>query len=94
MPMTDSPNFRAAMRYVLLIVGIGLSAFGLFGIGVYVAGVIEILVDQPADRSWLFWGLGVAGIGASLLAGGVALIVISRSMGNKTWSAEGPEHST
>jgi hypothetical protein len=53
---------------------------GLFFVGAYVVGVVEILVDQPADRSWLFWGLGIASIGGVLLVSGVALIFVWRKI--------------
>lgn len=61
-----------------LVLGIVLSGSGLIFLGIYIAGVIEILIDQPADRSWLFWGLGIAFIGMTLLVAGVALVVVWR----------------
>lgn len=61
-----------------LTLGILLIAPGLFFLGAYVVGVAEILVDRPADRSWLFWGLGVAFVGIALLVCGIALIVVWR----------------
>ena len=62
-----------------LTLGILLIAPGLFFLGSYVAGVVDIVIDQPADRSWLFWGLGVAFIGITLLVSGIALIVVWRT---------------
>lgn len=60
--------------------GAALSIVGLFLLGSYAVGVLRIVIEQPADRSWLFWGLALAGIGVMLIAGGVALLVIWRSL--------------
>lgn len=51
---------------------------GLFGIIAYIAGVIDIIVSQPADRSWLFWGLGLAAIGLTLVGAGIGLLLLWR----------------
>lgn len=67
-----------AFSIVALLAGIVLTVCGLFFLGAYVAGVIDILIAQPADRSWLFWGLGVGFIGITLLVGGIALLVVWR----------------
>jgi hypothetical protein len=40
--------------------------------------VIDIVVDEPADRSWIFWGLGLASIGLALLAAGIGLLLVWR----------------
>ncbi len=66
------------LRKTALVLGVLLTVAGLAAIGMYVAGVVEIIVDRPPDASWLFWGLGIAGIGATLLAGGVGLLLLFR----------------
>jgi hypothetical protein len=53
---------------------------GLFLAGAYVWGVLEVLVEKPPDRSWLFWGLGVAFIGIMLTGGGLDVAFLSRSL--------------
>lgn len=60
-----------------VVTGAPLAAGGLFLLGGYVVGVVDILIHRPADRSWIFWGLGLAFIGASLLVGGAALLVFA-----------------
>ncbi len=65
-----------SLSTIALVLGAILTASGLFSLGLYLAGVVDVVIDQPADRSWLFWGLGVAFIGGTLLVGGVALIVV------------------
>jgi membrane protein implicated in regulation of membrane protease activity len=65
-----------SLSTIALVLGAILTASGLFLLGLYLAGVVDVVIDQPADRSWLFWGLGVAFIGVTLLVGGVALIVV------------------
>jgi len=63
---------------VAFVLGIVFTGAGFVLLGIYVAGVIEILIDRPADRSWLFWGLGVAFMGIIQVVGGVALVVVWR----------------
>lgn len=75
--MADEAESRA-LSSLALILGVLLTASGLFFLGSYLLGVVDILIDQPPDRSWLFWGLGVAFIGITLLVGGIALIVVWR----------------
>ena len=65
-----------SLSTIALVLGAILTASGLFLLGLYLAGVVDVVIDQPADRSWLFWGLGVAFSGVTLLVGGVALIVV------------------
>lgn len=67
------------MKTSALVVGILLVVVGSIGIGFYVAGVIEILVERPADRSWLFWGLGFFAFGLIFAGAGVGLILVSRN---------------
>lgn len=68
------------LRTSALVVGITLTVLGLVLVGFYLVGVVEIVIEQPADRSWLFWGLGIAGFGATVLAGGVGLIALWRHL--------------
>lgn len=65
---------------VALGLGLLLSALGLAGIGAYVWGVVEIMIHQPADQSWLFWASPLAMIGATLLIGGVGLLILWRHL--------------
>ena len=67
-----------SLSTIALALGAILTASGLFFLGLYLAGVVDVVIDQPADRSWLFWGLGFAFIGVTLLVGGVAMIVVWR----------------
>lgn len=64
------------LRTIALVVGITLTVLGLVLVGFYLVGVAEIIIEQPADRSWLFWGLGLAGFGATISMGGLALIAL------------------
>lgn len=50
----------------------------MFAVVAYIAGLIDIIVSQPADRSWIFWGLGLAAIGLALLGAGVGLLIVWR----------------
>lgn len=67
---------------IKLALGLGLilSALGLAGIGAYLWGVVDIMIDQPADQSWLFWGSPLAMIGATLLIGGIGLLILWRHL--------------
>ena len=69
------------LRMVALWLGIALSVVGLLGIGAYVWGMVEIMVNQPPDQSWLFWALPLATVGATLLLGGVGLLILWRHLG-------------
>jgi hypothetical protein len=79
------------IRVVALVAGLGLTLAGLLGVGAYVVGAVDIVLERPPDRSWLFWGLGLAGVGASMLVAGVALLVLWRHLGKKD---EGPARRT
>lgn len=68
------------LERLALILGVVLTALGLAGVGVYVAGVLQIIVEQPADQSWIFWGLGIASVGATSLIGGVGLLLLWRHL--------------
>lgn len=59
-----------------LIGGIVLSLIGTAGIITYLVGVIDIVFNQPADRSWLFWGFAFFAFGVIALGGGIALLVV------------------
>lgn len=74
MPPTE--RSRPLLRAFTLLSGAALSIVGSFLLGSYVVGAVRIVIEQPADRSWLFWGLALAGIGIMSTAGGVALLVI------------------
>lgn len=63
-----------------LALGLLLSALGLAGIGAYFWGVIDIMIRQPPDQSWLFWASPLAMIGATLLIGGVGLLILWRHL--------------
>lgn len=64
------------LRALAVSSGIPLTLAGLFLIGAYIAGVVDIMINRPADRSWIFWGLGVAFIGVTLLVSGAVLLVV------------------
>lgn len=71
------------LRKSALIVGIVLILVGIGGVGAYAAGVIDIVVNDPADRSWLFWGFGFLGFGLVSLGTGVGLLFLWRSLGRQ-----------
>ena len=68
------------LRNIALWLGISMTAIGLLGIGAYLLGVADIVINRPADRSWLFWGLSLASIGATVLLGGVGLLILWRHL--------------
>lgn len=90
--MPGTEHSRSLLRAFTLLSGAALSIVGLFLFGSYVVGVIRIVIEQPADRSWLFWGLALAGIGVMFTVGGVALLVVWRSLGRK-WNNDGDRSS-
>lgn len=83
-----------AVQRLLRGTGYALSAVlvvvGGFLAGLYFVGVAEIFVEQPPDRSWLFWGLPLAFIGLGLLVSGVVLAIAMRSVGRKERKAAPP----
>lgn len=68
------------LRIVALWLGIALIGVGLAGVGAYLWGVAGIVIDQPPDRSWLFWGLPLAMIGTTSLVAGVGLLILWRHL--------------
>lgn len=58
---------------VAAVIGIPLIAMGGYFLGVYLFGVVDIMINKPPDRSWLFWGIPVAFVGLIMLAAGVGL---------------------
>ena len=68
------------LRKSALAIGVLLILAGLGGVGIYAAGVVDIIVEQPADRSWLFWGAGFLFFGILALGSGVALLVVWRNL--------------
>ena len=76
--MSRDARSSPVLPMVALILGVALTAAGLFFFGLYVVGVVDIVIRQPPDRSWLFWGLGPAFMGITLLIGGIALLVVWR----------------
>ena len=68
------------LRTVALWLGITLTVIGLTGIGLYLWGVVDIMIRQPPDQSWLFWASPLATIGATLLIGGVGLLILWRHL--------------
>ena len=78
----------APLRRVLGVAGYALGgvliAMGVFAVGAYVVGVVDILVEKPADRSWLFWGAGLAMFGLIVAGIGVGLVVAIRLSNRKT----------
>lgn len=69
------------MRILALLFGLFLTVTGILMIGAYLVGVVDIFIDQPPDRSWLFWGIPIATIGATALLGGVGLLILWRHLG-------------
>lgn len=69
------------LRIIALLLGLFLSVTGILMIGAYLVGVVDIFIDQPPDRSWLFWGIPIATIGATALLGGVGLLILWRHIG-------------
>jgi hypothetical protein len=71
------------LRKSALIVGIVLILIGVGGVGAYAAGVVDIVVNDLADRSWLFWGFGFLGFGLVSLGTGVGLLILWRGLGRR-----------
>ena len=68
-------------RWVVYGAAAVLAGVGLFLVGAYLWGVVEIIVEDPADKSWLFWGLGLALFGVMFVGGGIGLALFGRSLG-------------
>lgn len=67
------------LRLLALVSGLLLVIVGLWMVGAYVVGVINVLGE--ADRSWIFWGLALVAIGVPAITTGTALVVWGRSAG-------------
>lgn len=78
-PMTGFSLIRFGAYAAALL----LSAFGLFLIGAYVAGAIEVIAEDAADKSWLYWGLALAFLGGVVLVMGIGLAWWSWKLGKK-----------
>lgn len=81
------------LRKSALAVGVLLIIAGLGGVGIYAAGLIDIIIEQPADRSWLFWGAGFLFFGILALGSGVALLVVWRNLSRQE-RPQPPESTT
>lgn len=66
------------LRMAALALGVVLIAVGLVGVGLYGYGVIDIVINKPGDRSWLFWGLPLGIGGAVSLITGIGLLFLWR----------------
>ena len=71
-------RLRLILGWALQIVGAGLVLFGVWAVGAYVWGVIEVL-NEP-DRSWIFWGLAILFIGIGAIGTGVGMVVSGRRL--------------
>lgn len=72
------------LRTVALWLGLVLGIIGLLGIGAYLWGVVDIMINQPPDQSWLFWASPLAMIGTTLLIGGIGLLILWRHLKRRT----------
>lgn len=64
------------LRRSALTAGVVLSLIGATSIAVYMIGVVDIVIHDHPDRSWLFWGLGIFGFGVMALGSGIVLLVV------------------
>lgn len=71
------------LRKSALAVGVLLIIAGSGGVGIYAAGLIDIIIEQPADRSWLFWGAGFLFFGILALGSGITLLFAWRNLGRQ-----------
>jgi protein-S-isoprenylcysteine O-methyltransferase Ste14 len=78
----------SVIRFASYAASVLLAAFGIFLIGAYVAGAIEVIVEDAADKSWLYWGLALALLGMVVLIMGVGLAWWSWKLGKQ--NREGP----
>lgn len=61
------------IRWLVLAAAGVIGLLGAFMLGAYIYGVIDLVGTDAADRSWLFWGLGLGLFGAIALAMGVGM---------------------
>ena len=66
--------------WIVLVLSTLLSILGITSVTVYVVGVIDVVINQEPDRSWIYWGLGFGLFGLICLATGVGLMVVARSL--------------
>ncbi len=71
-------RLHTILSWAILCVGVLLTLCGLWAIGAYVWGVLDVL--DEADQSWIFWGLAILFIGIMALGTGVGLVVLGRQM--------------
>lgn len=67
---------RHTFGWLLTLAGGLVCLFGIWAIGAYAWGVIEVL-DAP-DKSWIFWGLAILFIGLICLPLGAGMVVYGR----------------
>ena len=65
--------FRRAMGWTLCLAGTLLVLFGIWAVGAYFWGVVDVLGES--DQSWFFWGLAILFIGLAAAGVGIGLIV-------------------
>lgn len=66
----------ATLRLLATITGAVLAALGVWLVGAYLLGVLDVLGE--ADRSWIFWGLALVAIGIPAITAGKRLILWGR----------------
>ena len=72
------------LRFAAYAAAVLLSALGIFLLVAYIAGAIEVLVEDAADKSWLYWGLALAFFGVIVLATGIGLAWWSWQLGKQS----------
>ena len=72
------PGPKGTFGTVAIIVGTLMIGVGLWLVGAYSWGVINVIGE--ADRSWIFWGLALVAIGIPVLGAGARLVVWGRSL--------------
>lgn len=79
-PDRDPNGPKHPLGMMTLATSLFLIATGFLGIGLYAVGAVRVVMTDAEDRSWLYWGLGVAAIGLTLVVGGVLLFVMWRKI--------------
>ncbi len=75
------------LRFGAYAAAVLLTAFGVFLIGAYVVGAVEVIAEDAADKSWLYWGLALAFFGVVVLVMGIGLAWWSWTLGRKNREA-------